>query len=63
MDRNELTAFWRANLQQEPDPRLLNFMFQLFDTDKTGSLSFNEFVLGFGAFNFEISLCRVCNFP
>lgn len=63
MDRGELIAFWRTNLQQEPDPRLLEFMFALFDTDKTGSLSFNEFVLGFGAFNYEMSLCRQYQIP
>eukprot|EP00698_Gefionella_okellyi_P011278 TRINITY_DN2969_c0_g1_i2.p1 TRINITY_DN2969_c0_g1~~TRINITY_DN2969_c0_g1_i2.p1 ORF type:complete len:255 (-),score=59.75 TRINITY_DN2969_c0_g1_i2:288-1052(-) len=63
MDRAELAQFWRTNLHQEPDPRMIDWMFTLFDTDKSGSLTFNEFVLGFGAFQYEMSLLQQYGLP
>jgi Ca2+-binding EF-hand superfamily protein len=44
---------------QPADQRVLDWTYRLFDTDRTGSLSFSEFVLGFGMFNRELQLTRV----
>ena len=38
---------------------MLDMMFEVFDRDRSGTLSFTEFVIGFGTFNHELETMRV----
>eukprot|EP00698_Gefionella_okellyi_P021502 TRINITY_DN6990_c0_g1_i1.p2 TRINITY_DN6990_c0_g1~~TRINITY_DN6990_c0_g1_i1.p2 ORF type:complete len:196 (-),score=66.86 TRINITY_DN6990_c0_g1_i1:75-662(-) len=63
MDRTELVNFWRQQLRQEPDTRLLELMFLQFDVQKTGSLTFNEFIMAYGALTKELATAQQLQVP
>jgi Ca2+-binding EF-hand superfamily protein len=58
-DRNRERERADAVAVQECDRRMLQLIFDVFDRDRSGQLSFNEFVIGFGTFNHELNVFRV----